>query len=103
MANGNTIDLKIIRYSEENENIEALKGKYGQYADQYASFTIIKNLLIVNLFNGAKYDNLKLPECYDGFIQCSNGSRIQVKSSTLTCSLASDINGSGILTLKKWN
>ena len=103
MANGNTIDLKIIRYSEENENIEALKGKYGQYADQYASFTIIKNLLIVNLFNGAKYDNLKLPECYDGFIQCSNGSRIQVKGSTLTCSLASDVNGFGIFVLKAWN
>lgn len=99
----NNIDIKLIRYSEENENVEALKGKYGQYADQYASFTIIKNLLIVNLFNGAKYDNVKLPDCYDGFIQCSNGSRIQVKGSTLTCSLASDINGFGILTLKKWN
>ena len=99
----NNIDIKLIRYSEENENVEALKGKYGQYADQYASFTIIKNLLIVNLFNGAKYDNVKLPDCYDGFIQCSNGSRIQVKGSTLTCSLPSEVNGFGILTLKKWN
>lgn len=99
----NNLDLKLIRYDASNENVEAIKGKYGQYADQYASFTVVKNLLIINLFNGAKYDNVRIPECYDGFVQCSDGSRIQVKDSTLTCSLASDINGFGILTLKKWN
>lgn len=99
----NTLAIKSIRYSEENENIEALKGIWGQQGDKNAVFTIVKNLLIVNLMPNAKYTDLKLPSVYDGFIQCSNGSRIQVKDSTLTCSLPSDVNGFGIFVIKKWN
>ena len=99
----NTLGIKSIRYSEENENIEALKGIWGQQGDKNAVFTIIKNLLIVNLMPNAKYTDLKLPSVYDGFIQCSDGSRIQVKDSTLTCSLPSDVNGFGILVIKRWN
>lgn len=103
MVNGNTLNINAVRYSEENKNIEALKGIWGQLGQKNATFTIIKNLLIINLLNGAKYDGVKLPECYDGFIQCSNGSRIQVKDSSLTCSLPSDVNGFGIFVIKKWN
>lgn len=99
----NNIDIKIVRYDESNKNIEALKGQYGQLGKKDATFTIVKNLLIINLLNGAHYDGVKLPECYDGFIQCSNGSRIQIKDSTLTCSLPSDVNGFGIFVIKKWN
>lgn len=99
----NTIDMKIIRYDESNPNVEALKGQYCQYGDKNAVFTIVKNLLIINLMHNAKYDSVKLPTCYDGFIQCSNGSRIQVKDSTLTCDLSDDITGFGILVLRKWN
>ncbi len=99
----NNIDVKIIRYDESNTNIEALKGQYGQLGQKTATFTVIKNLLVINLLGGAKYDGVKLPEVYDGFIQCSNGSRIQVKNSTLTCSLAQDVSGFGIFVLKKWN
>jgi hypothetical protein len=96
-------DIKIIRYDEANQNIEAIKGQYAQFGDKKGTFTIIKNLLFINLLNGAKYDNVKLPEIYDGFIQCSNGTRVQVKESTLTCSLPSGVNGFGIFVLKKWN
>lgn len=103
MVNGNTIELKIVRYDESNKNIEALKGQYGQLGQKNATFTVIKNLLIVNLLNGAKYDDVKLPEVYPGFIQCSNGTRIAVTDSILTCSLASNVNGFGIFVLKKWN
>lgn len=99
----NTLAIKSIRYSEENENIEALKGIWGQQGDKNAVFTIVKNLLIVNLMPNAKYTDLKLPSVYDGFIQCSDGSIIQVKDSTLTCSLPSDVNGFGIFVIKKWN
>jgi hypothetical protein len=99
----NNLELKLIRYDESNENVEAIKGKYGQKGEQKAVFTVLKNLLIINLLNGAKYDSLKLPEVYDGYIQCSNGSRIQVKDSTLTCSLPSEVNGFGIFVLKAWN
>ncbi len=97
------LGIKSIRYSEENENVEALKGIWGQLGDKNAVFTVIKNLLIVNLMSNAKYTDLKLPSVYDGFIQCSNGTRIQVKDSTLTCNLGNDVNGFGILVLKKWN
>ena len=72
------VDIKIIRYDESNKNEEALKGQYGQFGDGKATFTIIKNLLFINLLNGAKYTDAKLPTVYPGFIQCSNGTRIQI-------------------------
>lgn len=99
----NNIDVKIIRYDESNKNIEALKGQWAQQGTKNAVFTIVKNLLIVNLMPNAKYDNVKLPTVYDGFIQLSNGQRIDIKDSTLTCSLDNSTNGFGILVLKKWN
>lgn len=99
----NKAEVKIIRYDESNKNLEALKGQYGQLGDGKAVFTVIKNLLFINLLGGAKYDNLKLPTVYDGFIQCSNGTRIQIKDSILTCNLSNDVNGFGVLVLEKWN
>jgi len=99
----NKAEVKIIRYDESNKNLEALKGQYGQLGDGKAVFTVIKNLLFVNLFGGAKYDNLKLPTVYDGFIQCSDGTTIQIKDSILTCNLTNDVNGFGVLVLEKWN
>lgn len=99
----NNLNIKSIRYSEENQNIEAIRGIWGQQGDTRGTFTIVKNLLIVNLMSNAKYTDLKLPSVYDGFIQCSDGSRIQVKDSILTCDLSNDVTGFGILVLKKWN
>lgn len=99
----NNLDLKIIRYDESNLNVEALKGQYAQYGDKNAVFTVVKNLLIVNLMPNADYTDLRLPSVYDGFIQCSDGSIVKVKDSALTCSLGSDVSGFGILVLKKWN
>lgn len=99
----NKVDVKIIRYDESNTNIEALKGQYGQLGDGKGTFTIIKNLLFINLLNGAKYTDAKLPTVYDGFIQCSNGTRIQIKDSLLNCNLPSNVNGFGVLVLQKWN
>lgn len=99
----NKAEVKIIRYDESNKNLEALKGQYGQLGDGKAVFTVIKNLLFINLLGGAKYDNLKLPTVYDGFIQCSDGTIIQIKDSILTCNLSNDVNGFGVLVLEKWN
>jgi hypothetical protein len=99
----NKSEIKIIRYDESNLNTEALKGQYGQYGDGKAVFTIMKNLLIINLLSGARYDNHKLPSVYDGFIQCSNGEQIQIKDSILTCNLDKDTTGFGVLVLVKWN
>ena len=97
------IDVKIVRYDEANQNIEGIKGQYGQLGDKNATFTIIKNLLIINLQGGAKYDNEKLPTVYDGFIQLSNGQRIKITNSTLNCNIPKDVTGFGILVLQKWN
>lgn len=97
------IDVKVIRYDESNQNIEGIKGQYGQLGDKNATFTIIKNLLIINLQGGAKYTNEKLPTVYDGFIQLSNGQRIKITNSTLNCNIPKDVTGFGILVLQKWN
>lgn len=95
--------INIIRYDESNPNEEALKGQYGQYSDGKGVFTIIKNVIFINLLPGASYNNVKLPSCYDGFLICSDGTRIQIKDSILTCKLSNDINAQGQLILKKWN
>lgn len=97
------IDLKIVRYDESNKNIEGLKGQYAQLGDKNAAFTVIKNLLFINLHSGATYNNERLPTVYDGFVQCSDGSIITIKDSTLTCKLANGVTGFGVLVLKKWN
>lgn len=100
-----TISLRNVRLSEDNQNLwEALKGQYGQSGEEHASFTIIKNVLFVHLYNGAKYNNVRLPfQVYDGFIQCNDGTIIQVKDSVLNCELDSETNGFGSFVLKKWN
>jgi hypothetical protein len=95
--------IKIIRYDESNKNHEALKGQYGQYSDGKGIFTLIKNILFINLLPGAIYDNEPLPTVYDGFIMLSNGERIQIKDSKLTCKLSDTVCGQGALVLKKWN
>lgn len=97
------MNISIVRYDESNPNIEALRGKYGYKGDSKASFTIIKNLLFINLHKGAKYTNEQLPTVYDGFISLSDGSIIEVNNSVLNCELDDNTTGSGILVLKNIN
>ena len=96
-------DIKIIRFDESNKNLEALKGQFGQRGEKYGAFTVIKNLLVVNLYDGAIFNDYQLPSVYNGFIQLSNGNIIAVKDSKLTCKLDKDVNGFGVLVLKVWN
>lgn len=97
------MDIKVIRYDESNQNIEALKGQYGQYGDKKGSFTVVKNLLFVNLYSGAVYNNEKLPTVYDGFLTCSDGTIIEVKNSILNVKLDKGVTAFGVLVLQKWN
>ena len=97
------MDIKVIRYDESNQNIEALKGQYGQYGDKKGSFTVVKNLLFVNLYSGAVYQNEKLPSVYDGFLTCSDGTIIEVKNSILNAKLDKGVTAFGVLVLLKWN
>lgn len=97
------MDIKVIRYDESNQNIEALKGQWGQYGDKKGSFTVVKNLLFVNLYSGAVYQNEKLPTVYDGFLTCSDGTIIEVKNSILNVKLDKGVTAFGVLVLQKWN
>lgn len=97
------MDIKVIRYDESNQNIEALKGQWGQVGDKKGSFTVVKNLLFVNLYSGAVYNNEKLPSVYDGFLTCSDGTIIEVKNSILNAKLDKGVTAFGVLVLQKWN
>ena len=93
----------LVRYSVENPNPEALKGKYGYEGLQKFSVTVIKNLVFVVAYKGAKINGYKLPEVFDGFVTLSDGSTVPVNDSTLTLDLAEGVSASGILKLVKDN
>lgn len=95
--------MQIVRYSPENQNIEALKGKYGALGEDWGYTTVVKNLLFVIAFAGATVANYELPECYDGFLICSDGSCIQVNNSTLNLALDPSVSAQGILKLRRDN
>ena len=95
--------IKLVRWDESNQNPEGLKGKYGQCSDGKGVFTVIKNILFIVLLPGTKYDNVSIPQCHDGFLICSNDSRIYIKDSKLTCNLDNNTTAQGQLVLKRWN
>lgn len=97
-----TNEIKLIRYDEMNENIEALKGKYGQVGNKNYTLTAIKNLLFINLHKGCIV-GISLPECYDSFIRTSKGRVIEINDSKLTASLDDNETASGFVVLKSWN
>lgn len=92
--------VKLIRYSQENKNAaEAFKGKWGFEGMETMCVTIMKNLVFVNAHKGAKVIGYKLPEVYDGFLICSDGSRVEVNDSTINLSLADNVSAQGVLKL----
>ena len=95
--------MELVRYSPENPNTEALKGKFGVVGETWGKVTVIKNVVFVVAYKGAKVDGFALPEVYDGFLQCSDGSCVQINNSTLTLNLADGVTAHGILQLKADN
>lgn len=95
--------MELVRFSPENQNAEALKGKYGVVGETWGKVTVVKNVVFVVAYKGAKVDNFVLPEVYDGFLQCSDGSCVQINNSTLTLNLAEGVTAHGILQLKTDN
>lgn len=95
--------MQIVRYSPENQNLEALKGKYGALGEDWGHTTVVKNLLFVIAFPGATVSNYELPECYDGFLICSDGSTVQIENSILNLALDPDVSAQGILKLRRDN
>lgn len=95
--------VQVVRYSQENQNVEALKGKWGALGTDWGYVTVVKNLVFVIAFPGATVGNYSLPEVYDGFVICSDGSTVQVNDSTLNLALAPDVSAQGVLKLRKDN
>lgn len=92
--------VKLIRYSQENRNAaEAFKGKWGFEGMETMCVTVIKNLVFVNAHKGAKVSGYKLPEVYDGFLICSDGSTVQINNSTINLNLAPNVSAQGVLKL----
>ena len=90
--------VKLIRYSQENRNAaEAFKGKWGFEGMETMCVTIMKNLVFVNAHKGAKVTGYRLPEVYDGFLICSDGSTVEVNDSTINLSLADNVSAQGVL------
>jgi hypothetical protein len=71
--------------------------------ETWGKITVIKNVVFVVAYKGAKVDNFLLPEVYDGFLQCSDGSCVQINNSTLTLNLAEGVTAHGILQLRADN
>lgn len=95
--------MELVRFSPENQNAEALKGKFGVVGETWGKITVVKNVVFVVAYKGAKVDSFMLPEVYDGFLQCSDGSCVQINNSTLTLNLAEGVTAHGILQLKADN
>lgn len=94
--------LRIVRYDDSNKNLEALRGQYAQTGETNYSVTILKNILFINLYKGAKVE-IRLPNVYDGFLISSEGRRFKVVDNVLIAELRSDETAFGQLVLKKWN
>ncbi len=96
--------VQIVRFSQENPNWEkALEGKYGKLGESWGSVTIVKNLVHVVAYKGAKVTDYHLPTVYDGFLICSDGNMIPVENSKFTLDLGESVSAQGILQLTKDN
>lgn len=94
---------ELVRYSEQNQNVEALKGKYGVEGEEWGCVTVIKNVVFVVAYKGAKVVDYVLPEVYDGFLICSDGITIPVENSRLSLDLGSTVSAQGYLQLRAVN
>lgn len=90
--------IKEIKYSEYDQNIQALTGKYGYDGQKNFSVTIIKNIVYIVCKKGCKAD-YQLPSVYDGFLQTSKNRQIEITNNRMTVSLDNDESAFGILEL----
>lgn len=96
--------IQLVRFSVQNPNWEkALEGKYGKLGEDWGSVTVVKNILYVVAYKGAKVTDYVLPEVYDGFLMCSNGTVVPVNDSKFTLDLPEAVSAMGILQLRKDN
>lgn len=90
--------IKEIKYSEYDQNIQALTGKYGYDGQKNFSVTIIKNIVYIVCKKGCIVD-YKLPSVYDGFLQTSKNRQIEITNNRMAVSLDNDESAFGVLEL----
>ena len=96
--------IQLVRFSVQNPNWEkALEGKFGRLGEDWGSITVVKNILYVVAYKGAKVTDYVLPEVYDGFLICSDGTVVPVNDSKFTLDCPDAVSAMGILQLKKDN
>jgi hypothetical protein len=95
--------MELVRFSPENPNTEAIKGKFGVVGEIWGKITVIKNVVFIIAYKGAKVSDYVLPECYDGFVQCSDGSVVQINDSKLSLDLGPEVTAHGFLQLRADN
>lgn len=95
--------MELVRFSPENQNTEALKGKFGVVGETWGKVTVIKNVVFVVAYKGAKVVDYVLPTVYDGFLICSDGNVIPVTDSKVSLDLGEDVSAFGLLQLKADN
>lgn len=96
-------EIKLVRYSQENRNEEAFKGKYGIDGREWGTVTVVKNVVYIVAYKGAQVTDYVLPTVYDGFLILSNGAVVPVVDSKFTLDLDPDVSGFGVLQLMKGN
>lgn len=95
--------MELVRFSPENPNTEAIKGKFGVVGETWGKITVIKNVVFIIAYKGAKVSDYVLPECYDGFVQCSDGSVVHINDSKLSLDLGPEVTAHGFLQLRADN
>lgn len=95
--------LDLVRFSPENQDPEALKGKWGAVGEKWGKVTIIKGVATVIAYRGAKVVDYVLPTVYDGFLICSDGNVIPVTDSKVSLDLGENVSAFGLLQLKADN
>lgn len=95
--------IELVRYSPENQNPEAQKGKWGSVGEQWGKITVVKNVVCVIAYKGAKVSGYAIPTVYDGFLQCSDGTTIPVTDSRVSLDLDGEVSAFGLLQLKADN
>lgn len=97
-------NIQIVRFSKENPNWEkGLEGKYGKIGETWGSVSVIRNVVYVVAYKGAKVSGYTLPTVYDGFLICSDGSTVPVENSQFTLDLGEGVSAFGVLQLTRDN
>lgn len=92
--------LQLVRFSKENPNWQkGLEGKWGSVGETWGTVNVIRNVVHIIAYKGAKVSDYPLPTVYDGFLICSDGTTVPVTGSRLNLNLGEAVSAFGLLQL----